>query len=60
MAFLPFGLSYLVLTPRRIRLPGDVVTPPNREHASFPSFNCWSMILTHSVRRMNTEPVHQL
>jgi len=52
MALIPFSLAHLVLTPRRVRLPGDPVLQLPREQESDPLLGRWSARLTLKAKSL--------
>jgi len=52
MALIPFSLAHIVLTPRRVRLPGEAVLQPPLERGSDPLLSRWSARLTLKAKSL--------
>ncbi|KIK09011.1 hypothetical protein K443DRAFT_672052 [Laccaria amethystina LaAM-08-1] len=56
MALLPFSISYLILTPRRVRLPEEAqVIPTPRETLKRPVSTRWSTDLARKARSFRSQ-----
>ncbi|EDR14660.1 uncharacterized protein LACBIDRAFT_305512 [Laccaria bicolor S238N-H82] len=61
MALLPFSISYLILTPRHVRLPEGVQVPPApRETPKSPVSTRWSADLARRAKSFRSQASNRL